>query len=149
MKKAIEAVQNKNMGYKKAAKTFAVPRSTLRRLAKCTGESLDSVVHKPLGRNPFLIETIPNIILPLAPTLFAELIRYEITEIEKHVKKQLLVCSGEFSRNKILDALTFLRFNPFVFSIWRLFNVDITLPLTLFTVCTTYTIVLIQLKQLY
>ncbi|GBP96437.1 hypothetical protein EVAR_99098_1 [Eumeta japonica] len=50
MKLAVQAVQTKAMGYKKAVKMFSVPRTTLRRLAKCTGESLDSVVHRPLGR---------------------------------------------------------------------------------------------------
>nr|XP_032522715.1 uncharacterized protein LOC116774166 [Danaus plexippus plexippus] len=97
----------------------------------------------------FYIEAVFILLLPLVPSFFAELIRFEISKIKTHLKKQLLVCSGEFSRNKILDALTFLRLNPFVFSVWRLFNVDITLPLTLVSVCTTYIIVLIQLKQLY
>ncbi|KAJ8721006.1 hypothetical protein PYW08_006471 [Mythimna loreyi] len=50
MKLAVQAVQTMAMGYKKAVKMFSVPRTTLRRLAKCTGESIDSVVNRPLGR---------------------------------------------------------------------------------------------------
>lgn len=54
MKKAIEAVRSKSMGYKKAVKEFQIPRSTLKRLVKDSEESLDSLVHKPLGRKPIL-----------------------------------------------------------------------------------------------
>ncbi|KAF9409697.1 hypothetical protein HW555_010987 [Spodoptera exigua] len=54
MKKAIEAVRTKVMGYKKAVKTFSVPRSTLKRLVKDSQESLELLVDKPLGRKPVL-----------------------------------------------------------------------------------------------
>lgn len=52
MKKAIEAVRTKVMGYKRAAKTLSVPISTLKRLAKDSQQSLDLLVRKPLGRKP-------------------------------------------------------------------------------------------------
>ncbi|KAJ0172500.1 hypothetical protein K1T71_011639 [Dendrolimus kikuchii] len=54
MKKAIEAVRTKTMGYKKVVKTFFLPRSTLKRLLKDSQESLDLLVHKLLGRKPIL-----------------------------------------------------------------------------------------------
>lgn len=54
MKKAIDAVRHKVMGYKKAEKLFSVPRSTLKRLVKDPQKSLDLLVHKPLGRKPIL-----------------------------------------------------------------------------------------------
>lgn len=49
MKKAIEAVRTTTRGYKKAVKIFSVPRSTLKWLVKDSQESLDLLVHKPLG----------------------------------------------------------------------------------------------------
>lgn len=54
MKKAVDAVKNKLMGYKKAVKMFGVPRSTLKRLVKDPQESLELLVNKPLGRKPVL-----------------------------------------------------------------------------------------------
>ncbi|GBP43090.1 hypothetical protein EVAR_96352_1 [Eumeta japonica] len=53
MKKAIEAVRSKSMGYKRQS-GVSNTRSTLKRLVKDSEESLDSLVHKPLGRKPIL-----------------------------------------------------------------------------------------------
>lgn len=58
MKKAIEAVRTRGMGYEEAVKIFSVPRSTLKRLVRDSQESLELFVHKPLGRKPILPATL-------------------------------------------------------------------------------------------
>lgn len=53
MKKAVEAVRSKDMGYKKAAKTLNVPR-TLINYVKKFEELLEEVVSGKMGKKPVL-----------------------------------------------------------------------------------------------
>lgn len=54
MKKAVEAVRMKEMGYKKAAKMFNVPRATLKDYVKKFEKSVEEVVSGKMGRKPVL-----------------------------------------------------------------------------------------------
>lgn len=79
MKKAIDAVRSKTMGYKKAVKMFGVPRTTLRRLVHDLGES-EKIVEKPLGRKTVLP---PNIEKKLVEyILLMEAKYYGLTRID-------------------------------------------------------------------
>ncbi|RLU21708.1 hypothetical protein DMN91_006084 [Ooceraea biroi] len=80
MKDAVEAVRNKSMGYKKAMKTFSVPRTTLRRLVKNSEESTDLVVQKPLGRRPIFPHLLEKKLVDYL--LFMEAKYYGFTRID-------------------------------------------------------------------
>ncbi|CAH0721624.1 unnamed protein product, partial [Brenthis ino] len=54
MKKAIEAVRTKEMGYKKAVKLFNVPRATLKDYVKKSDKSVDDIVSGKMERKPIL-----------------------------------------------------------------------------------------------
>lgn len=58
MVKAIHAVREKKMGTLKAAKTFNVPRGTLRDLSKKDEVSPSNVVSTKFGRKPILGEQL-------------------------------------------------------------------------------------------
>ncbi|KAF9818172.1 hypothetical protein SFRURICE_003913 [Spodoptera frugiperda] len=50
MKKAVEAVRAKEMGYKKAVKLFNVPRATLKDYVKKADKSIEDIVSGKMGR---------------------------------------------------------------------------------------------------
>ncbi|GBP18462.1 Modular serine protease [Eumeta japonica] len=54
MRKAVEAVRNKSMAFKKAVKFFSVPRATLRRLVHDSDLSSELVVQNSLGKKSVL-----------------------------------------------------------------------------------------------
>ncbi|KAJ8720706.1 hypothetical protein PYW08_006171 [Mythimna loreyi] len=93
MRLAVQAVQTMAMGYKKAVKMFSVPRTTLRRLAKCTGESIDSVVNRPLGRKCVLPPEIEKELV--AYLLFMESKYYGFTLLDvRRMAYQLATKNG-------------------------------------------------------
>lgn len=51
---AVKAVRERTMGYKSAAKHFAVPKRTLESYVKNTDFSPENLVSKTLGRKPTL-----------------------------------------------------------------------------------------------
>ncbi|XP_069362066.1 uncharacterized protein [Maniola hyperantus] len=97
----------------------------------------------------YIIDIMVNMILPLVPALFAELVTAEVDKIRIHLTRQLLFCSNNALRNRTYDALKFLELRPFKFTIWRTFSLNISLPLGLISLCTTYTIVIIQFSHVY
>lgn len=54
MKRAVEAVRTKEMGYKKAVQLFNVPRATLKDYVKNSEKSVEDVVYSKMGRKPVL-----------------------------------------------------------------------------------------------
>lgn len=54
MTKAVEAVRANEMGYKKAAKLFKVPRATLKDYVKNSEKSVETLVSGRMGRKPVL-----------------------------------------------------------------------------------------------
>ncbi|CAH2092167.1 unnamed protein product [Euphydryas editha] len=54
MKKAVEAVRTKEMGYKKAVKLFNVPRATLKDYVKKSDKPIEDIVSAKMGRKPIL-----------------------------------------------------------------------------------------------
>ncbi|XP_061379904.1 uncharacterized protein LOC116774166 [Danaus plexippus] len=83
------------------------------------------------------------------PALFATMLTNEAHKLKIVLHDMLLDERGSVHTHDIKRFIDYVDARPFRLRICRLFNVDITLPLTLVSVCTTYIIVLIQLKQLY
>ncbi|XP_045779095.1 uncharacterized protein LOC123876787 [Maniola jurtina] len=97
----------------------------------------------------YIADCMINVILPLVPALFAELVTAEVDKIRIHLTRQLLFCSNNALRNRTYDALKFLKLRPFKYTIWRAFSLNISLPLGLISLCTTYTIVMVQFSHVY
>ncbi|CAH2257645.1 jg20523 [Pararge aegeria aegeria] len=104
---------------------------------------------KLLFDQTYIIDAVLNITLPLVPAIFAELATVGVEKINLHLKRHLLVCPHNALRSRVCDALKFLELRPFRYTIWRAFSLNISLPLGLISLCTTYTIVLIQFSHVY
>nr|XP_026488960.1 uncharacterized protein LOC113395562 [Vanessa tameamea] len=99
------------------------------------------------GNISITLEFLINIFLTLLPALFGELANAEAEKIKDHLTKQHRVCNIDALRKKILDAMKFLEIRPMNFTVWRVFTVDLSLPLSIVSVFITYTIVLLQFNQ--
>lgn len=93
MKRAIAAVQNGDMGFWKASKTFSVPKTTLRRLAAIDNLPLEEIVAARLGRPPVLppeIETNANHCILQMESKYFGLTRRDIKTLafQKRIRKQ-------------------------------------------------------------
>ncbi|XP_069362065.1 uncharacterized protein [Maniola hyperantus] len=97
----------------------------------------------------YLFDGAVNTIIPLVPAILAELVTIQVDRIKIHLNRQLLVCSHDALRNRTCDALKFLELRPFKYTIWRSFSLNISLPLTLISLCTSYIIVVIQFSHIY
>ncbi|CAH2097518.1 unnamed protein product [Euphydryas editha] len=86
--------------------------------------------------------------LPLCiPALFGELVNAAVENIKINLARQFRICTNDALRNKILKAIKYIDICPIKITVWRLFTVDFSLSLAFFNFCTTYTIVLLQFKQ--
>lgn len=71
------------MEFKEAVKIFSVPRSILKRLVKDSQESLEVLVHKPLGRKPILPSVLEKKLLEYI--LFMESRYYGLTRMDVRI----------------------------------------------------------------
>ncbi|PZC86165.1 hypothetical protein B5X24_HaOG200898 [Helicoverpa armigera] len=85
----------------------------------------------------------------LSPALLAEMVQSEIECMKLSIVKQLLVCKDERTLNAIQDATTYLEQNPFKYTIWRVFAVDMSLILNMIALLTTYTVAMVQFAHFY
>ncbi|XP_047042353.1 uncharacterized protein LOC124646277 [Helicoverpa zea] len=88
-------------------------------------------------------------IVPLLPALLAEMVNSEIDKMKLCIVKQLLVCHGENTRDAIEDAMMYFQQNPFKYTIWRLFTLDMTLILSTIGLLTTYTVAIVQFTHFF
>ncbi|CAH2097517.1 unnamed protein product [Euphydryas editha] len=79
--------------------------------------------------------------------LFGELVNAEVENIKINLARQFKICSNDALRNEILKAIKYIDLSPIKISVWRLFTVDFSMSLAFINLCTTYTIVLLQFKQ--
>ncbi|XP_046964476.1 uncharacterized protein LOC124533301 [Vanessa cardui] len=96
----------------------------------------------------YTIEVTLNIVLPCVPAVFGELGSAEADNIKSNMIRRYRVCRNDALRNKILDGIKFLEICPMNFTVWRIFAVNLSLVLSLIGVYTTYTIVLLQFRNL-
>ncbi|XP_048482653.1 uncharacterized protein LOC125489759 [Plutella xylostella] len=96
-----------------------------------------------------LVDTVDWAIFPSSSAIVAELISHHV----ENMKLTLLHClrdqKNKEHHSEIDSFLRFLELRPFKYSIWRVVPVDLGLPVSLIGLCTTYTIVIIQLTRLY
>uniref|UniRef100_A0A2A4JRW1 Gustatory receptor n=1 Tax=Heliothis virescens TaxID=7102 RepID=A0A2A4JRW1_HELVI len=85
----------------------------------------------------------------LSPALLAEMVKKEIDYMKLSVVKLLLVCKDEETRDAIQDAMMYFQHNPFEYTIWRLFAVDMSLILNMIALLTTYTVAMVQFAHFY
>uniref|UniRef100_A0A2A4JSH3 Gustatory receptor n=1 Tax=Heliothis virescens TaxID=7102 RepID=A0A2A4JSH3_HELVI len=85
----------------------------------------------------------------LSPALLAEMVKREIDYMKLSVVKLLLVCKDERTRNAIQDAMMYFQHNPFEYTIWRLFAVDMSLILNMIALLTTYTVAMVQFAHFF
>ncbi|CAH2097519.1 unnamed protein product [Euphydryas editha] len=95
----------------------------------------------------FILDAALQFLPICVPALFGELVNTEVENIKINLARQFRICNNDALRNKILKAIKYIDMCPIKISVWRLFNVDFSLLLAFFNLCTTYTIVLLQLKQ--
>ncbi|XP_046963829.1 uncharacterized protein LOC124532797 [Vanessa cardui] len=99
------------------------------------------------GNISIMSEFSVNIFLSLLPAVFGELASAEAERIKNNLAKQLRICYSAALRKKILDGIKFLELRPVKFTVWRLFAVNSSLPLTILSYFISYTIVLLQFLQ--
>ncbi|KAI4468483.1 tc5 transposase dna-binding domain [Holotrichia oblita] len=63
MMRAVKAVRNREMGYKKAAKYFEVPKGTLERYVKNSEKTVESLVNVRMGRKPTLPQHLEDLLV--------------------------------------------------------------------------------------
>lgn len=63
MMRAVKAVRNREMGYKKAAKYFEVPKGTLERYVKDSEKTAESLVNVRMGRKPTLPQHLEDLLV--------------------------------------------------------------------------------------
>ncbi|KAF9413502.1 hypothetical protein HW555_008297 [Spodoptera exigua] len=98
----------------------------------------DMVIMKPLMTQSALLEGVIEFIVTTTPALFGELINIRVTEMRLIVEKQLLFCEGKITRDAIEDAMLFFRYQPFKYTVWRLFTVDGTLIISIVGLLATF-----------
>nr|XP_049692696.1 uncharacterized protein LOC126053771 [Helicoverpa armigera] len=91
-----------------------------------------------------ILEVPLKIIISLSPALLAEMVNSEIDKMKLCIIKQLLVVRGENTRDAIEDSMMYFHHNPFKYTMWRLFTLDMTLILSTIGLLTTYTVAIVQ-----
>ncbi|XP_037977300.2 uncharacterized protein LOC119694612 [Plutella xylostella] len=88
--------------------------------------------------------------MPCLPGVITEMIANEIEKIKISLTNHLYEDNnGINDRGSAEGFLRYLQLRPLRCSVWRLLPVDLTLPVSLLSLCTTYLIVLIQFSDLY
>ncbi|XP_047023902.1 uncharacterized protein LOC124632931 [Helicoverpa zea] len=93
-------------------------------------------------------ELINHFIILLSPALLSEMVIRETDKMKLCIVKRLLVCEDERTLIAIQDAMTYLEQNPFKYTIWRVFAVDMSLILNMIALLTTYTVAMVQFMHI-
>nr|AOG12963.1 gustatory receptor [Eogystia hippophaecolus] len=84
-----------------------------------------------------------------APAVVAEMVLAETDSIKLILSNRLLL-SGDVKENrKVNSLLGYMETRPLHYKVWRIVHVDLHLPVSLLSICTTYLIVIIQFTHLY
>ncbi|GBP03472.1 hypothetical protein EVAR_101820_1 [Eumeta japonica] len=99
----------------------------------------------------FLAQCLRLGLLPCLPGIIAEGTSSEVDKIKLTLIHRLVDIqdSEETERHNIEQFLEYVEARPYRCRIWRVLNMDVTLPIGLLNLCTTYLIVIIQFTHLY
>ncbi|XP_047512597.1 uncharacterized protein LOC125054632 [Pieris napi] len=94
------------------------------------------------------VNGVTNILMACLPCIIFQGAINEVENIKTILTTELLKCSPQaderHTRQKIKDAVKYLEINPLRFTIFRLFNLNMTLPFLFISLCSTYVIVSLQ-----
>ncbi|XP_053616057.1 uncharacterized protein LOC128678497 [Plodia interpunctella] len=106
--------------------------------------------HKPYESLGFMLMHILQISFFLfSPCTVAELFSYEIEKMRKILMDKMIKETDKTSKADIQLFVDYTHERNFRFKIWRIIPVNLSLPLNLVNLCTTYVIVVINFTHLY
>ncbi|KOB69617.1 TPATPA infgustatory receptor 30 [Operophtera brumata] len=96
-----------------------------------------------------IIHLIQISILLFSPFVVVEFYSVEVERIRLFLMHKLLDDADPQNKEDVQLFIQYTEFRPFKYRIWRIIPINISLPLVLINLCTTYVIVIINFTHLY